>query len=348
MRARGQFDVAIAKHALSAMRHYCTYFDQYYLPRGLALYQSLCDHAGDFVLHVLCLDAQSFSVLTTLALRKLKVIHLDTFLAHDPELSRARTARSSLDFYFTCTPSLPIYLLAGDPDMMAISYVDADLYFFSSPEPLFVELGDAPIMAIEHRFPVHRDHSAAHGRFNVGMQYFRRSAEADQCLQRWRQQCLDWCHNRAEAGRFGDQKYLDEWPALYPGLHIMRHPGANLAPWNLARHQLSWQARSDKHLLVDEQPLIFFHFHRTRRVFAKLYDPTLAEFEVRSSPLILAIFRPYVRALERAEASVRGLLPTVNLSVSQREKSDRTGLRAHLSSLRGVAQKLLAGDYLWL
>jgi hypothetical protein len=329
------------------VRHYCTYFDRHYLPRGLALYQSLCRHAGEFSLHVLCLDAQTDRVLTKLALPRIHIIHLDDFLAQDPELRSARDTRSSLDFYFTCTPSLPIYLLARDASMAAISYLDADLYFFSSPEPIFAELGDAPIMAIEHRFPDLND-IVASGRFNVAMQHFRRSAVADACLQRWREQCLNWCHARFEEGLFGDQKYLDEWPSLYPGLHVLQHPGANLAPWNLAGHQLSWRAKPGNDLLVDHKPLIFFHFHRTRRVFAKLYDPTLDEFKVQSSPLIRAIFRPYARALEQAEAAVRGLLPEVNLTLSQRDQAVRKQLRTRLSAVRRFMQKLFAGHYVWL
>ena len=331
------------------MRHYCTYFDRYYLPRGLALYQSLCRHAGEFSLHILCLDTQSYRVLTTLALPRIHIIHLDDFLAQDPELRSARAARPALDFYFTCTPSLPIYLLARLPSINAICYLDADLYFFSSPEPIFAELGDAPIMAIEHRFP-DPSHSVAPGRFNVAMQNFRRSVVADACLQRWREQCLNWCHDRIEAGLFGDQKYLEEWPQLYQEMCVVQHPGANLAPWNLASHQLSLETSPEKAVLVDGKPLIFFHFHRTRRVFAKLYDPTLSEFKVQCSPLIRAIFRPYARALEQAEASVRGLLPEVNLTLSQRQRDQavRKQLRARLSAARRFLQKLLAGHYIWL
>ncbi len=329
------------------MRHYCSYFDRHYLPRALALYQSLCSHADEFYLHALCLDVQSYDVLKALALPRIRIIHLDHFLAHDSALRRVRDTRPALDFYFTCTASLPIFVLASDASIDAICYLDADLFFFSSPEPIFSELGDAPVMAIEHRFPNPKDILTL-GRFNVAMQNFRRGAVADACLQRWREQCLNWCHARVEDGLFGDQKYLDEWPQLYPAMCVVQHPGADLAPWNLASHQLSLPARPQRGVLVDGKPLIFFHFHRTRRVVAKLYDPTLAEFKVKSSPLIRAIFRPYARALEQAEASVRSLLPEVNLNLSQRERLPAKTWRAHFSGARAFVRKLLAGHYIWL
>src|SRR5580704_3486074 len=52
----------------SRMRHYCTYFDQNFLPFGLALHESLKRHESDFVLHTLCLDEPTFQFLSNLKL----------------------------------------------------------------------------------------------------------------------------------------------------------------------------------------------------------------------------------------------------------------------------------------
>ncbi len=94
------------------MRYFCTYFDSNYLDRGLALYNSLMRHAGRFRLWVLCFDDAAFDTLRSLALPGLEPIALAEFEKGDDALLAAKTNRSRFEYYFTCTPSLPLYLLA--------------------------------------------------------------------------------------------------------------------------------------------------------------------------------------------------------------------------------------------
>ena len=54
----------------------CTYFDSAYLTRGLALYSSLLEHAGDFRLWILCLDEECLRILKALALGNVVLISL--------------------------------------------------------------------------------------------------------------------------------------------------------------------------------------------------------------------------------------------------------------------------------
>ena len=74
----------------------------------------------------------------------------------------------------------------------------------------------------------------------------------------WHDRCIEWCYQRFEDGRFGDQKYLDDWPTRFEGVHVLEHPGGGLAPWNISAHRLG---ESEGSVLVDGQPLIFFHHH---------------------------------------------------------------------------------------
>src|SRR2546421_9362218 len=114
----------------SDVRAFCTYFDHRYLTRGLALYESLQRHAGGADLHVLCMDELAAAALRELALPRLHVIPIAELERADPELAASRATRSTIEYYFTTSPSLPLYLLDQNPELESVTYVDADLFFF--------------------------------------------------------------------------------------------------------------------------------------------------------------------------------------------------------------------------
>lgn len=68
------------------MRVFCTYFDHHYLPRGLALHQSLQAHCPAFELWVLCLSDQCHETLVRLALPGIKLLTLAELEAFEPRL----------------------------------------------------------------------------------------------------------------------------------------------------------------------------------------------------------------------------------------------------------------------
>ena len=112
------------------MFYFCTYFDQHYLARGLALYQSIREHCSEFRLWVLCMDDTTYRILTELNLPGVYPIVLEEFERDDEPLKIAKTNRSRIEYYFTCTPSLPLYILNHWPEVGLITYIDADLFFF--------------------------------------------------------------------------------------------------------------------------------------------------------------------------------------------------------------------------
>ncbi len=329
------------------MYYYCTYFDHRYLARGIALYQSLCQHSDSFQLWVLCLDDTCYDILSQLRLPNVNLVSLGAFESSDPELLKSKGNRSLLEYYFTCTPCVPLFILRTCPEVDVITYLDADLYFFQNPQLVHSEIGDSSIAIIEHRFPPHLAHLTQHGTYNVGWITFRRDSNALECLQWWRERCLESCQDDAQNGKFADQKYLDEWPALFKNLIVLQHRGANLAPWNLCNYRI-WLKSAE--VFVDEQPLIFYHFHGMKKIKAGIYDLNLAKYGAKHSRTVLyGIYQPYFRMLHdvsvRLPSRVTGTVLTRNASTktTQTTQPKRTtalsAIRLRLTDIRKLARR---------
>ena len=246
------------------MYTFCTYFDRHFLPRGLALYGSLLKRCPSFQLFILCMDTACYDQLAKMNLPFAELISLADFERHDDDLLLAKKNRSLVEYYFTCTPSLPLFLLNNFPSLKEIAYLDADLFFYADPQPLYDEIGDYSVALIPHRFPKELRFMEVRGIYNVGFIYFRRDKNGLGLLEWWRKECLRWCYDRLEPGRFADQKYLDVVPDLFDGVKIIQHKGANLAPWNTANYKIT---QNHEGMWVDDQPLLFYHFYVAKPLF---------------------------------------------------------------------------------
>jgi hypothetical protein len=313
------------------MRLYCTYFDHRYLPKGLALVESLRRHGAPFELWVFCLDEACHRVLAQLAMPEVRLVRLAELEASAPELTGVRPTRSLIEFYFTLTPFLPRYVMAQRPDAEVVTYVDSDLYFFSSPEEIFAEVGAASIGIIEHRFRDALKRLEQWGRFNVGFLPFRADADGLRVLDWWRERCVEWCYDRLEGDRFADQKYLDRWPETFRGVHVIQHKGANVAPWNVGNYRIS--ARGGR-IFIDDAPLVFFHFHGLKRIVRGIFDPRLDQYEtLPGTEIKKLIYEPYLQALDRFERIVRERL-------TEGSGPEGTVIRQRVEKPKGVLERV--------
>jgi hypothetical protein len=244
--------------------HFCTLFDMRYAARGLAMLESLeAQYAGEKTITILAMDDTTPAMIAKLGKSHWKVVCVEQL--GDAELTEIKKSRPHREFCWTCAPALVRHMVASHRDKDIVVYVDADLYFFASPQLLLDELGDSGnILIHEHRYSADRRHyESSSGRFNVGFVAFVIGDEARACVNRWRSQVLDKCVLDPDNGFCGDQGYLNEWPERYPGLRILRNIGGGVAPWNLLTYKV---AGSVTRPTVDEVPVVFFHYHSFRTV----------------------------------------------------------------------------------
>jgi hypothetical protein len=276
-------------------RAFCTYFDSNYLSRGIVMLGSLLKHDPSASAHVLCLDETTERVLNTQFPSRVKTIPLERVSAFDPRLPALRATRGLWAYYATHKPTFLRYVMQEYGPFEWVAFIDADTAFYGSLSPVFEEIADASIGLSPHRFSPANSESSKYGVFNAGFICFRDDPEGRLCLSDWQEDCIEWCHDMVlPDGRFMNQGYLTRWPERYRNVAIIRHPGANVAPWNLGSHRIEFANGS---VTVDGETLIFFHFSGIRRFKDGSWG---ARYDVRPFPGVLPkLYQPYIARIER-------------------------------------------------
>jgi hypothetical protein len=285
------------------VNYFCTLFDSFYLSRGLAMYESLISHSKEFHLYIFAFDDLAAGILQKLQLDKVTVIPLKDF--ETDGLKEVKKERSRAEYCWTCTPST-IYYVIKNYEISHCTYIDADLIFYSDPAILVSEIEEnmKSILITGHRYSmlpkIYEEKRA--GRFCVQFITFLNNEKSLQVLERWRDQCIDWCFARHEEGKFGDQKYLDEWPDKYPDLiHIMKNDGGGIAPWNLQKYSFrikgdTLYGRVKKN--GSDFKVVFFHFQ-----YVKYFDNGSVDLGWYIIPPIVKklFYLPYLSRIDEIE-----------------------------------------------
>ena len=292
------------------MRIYVTLFDKGFLNRGLCLYRSVTKNtAAPFQFWVLCMDDETYEILTKLKLPHLRPVSHTEF--ENEELKTIKTTRTLEEYCWTLSAWSTWYVMEKNPEAESVTYLDADLFFYSTLEPIYTAFNGNSVMLIPHRISndkKSREHKV--GRYNVGMLIFKNDISGNACLTWWKEKCIEWCYNKVESTRFGDQKYLDYFEEKFKGVFILPWKGVNLAYWNINSHKGKVLGK-DGDVYIDDDKLIFFHFSRFKLYYPESswlpYGPP--GFFTMNSPEKRLVYDAYAKALYRAMADIRSIRP---------------------------------------
>ncbi len=277
------------------MNNYCTLFDSNYLTRGLAMYRSLCDTGEQFILYIFCFDNLAYEILLKLDLYNIKLITLEQL--EDERLLSVKSDRTKAEYCWTCTPFIIRYAL-DKFGLKEVTYLDADIFFYEKPSILLDEFHSTnkSVMITEHRYTPKYDQSKDLGIYCVQFMTFKSNEEGLEVLQWWQDRCLEWCYNRNEEGKFGDQKYLDNWTSMFNGVHVLKNLGGGVAPWNVQQYEVSSGPK------VNGQVIVFYHFHAFKWHTKERYY--LGHY-ILSKKVQKNIYIPYIESLENQLKLVR-------------------------------------------
>jgi len=286
------------------MINFCTLFDSNYLARGLALHESLQRTCPAFHLYVVAFDDLCYNYLKQANIPGLTPISLKEF--EDEELLRVKPTRSVAEYCWTCTSSVILYCI-NTYQLPSCTYLDADMIFYEDPQKLIDEMGQNAVLITEHGYTKEYDQSHANGIYCVQFMFFRNDEKGMTALEWWRERCLEWCYAYQEDGKFGDQKYLDDWTTRFEGVHVLQNRGGGVAPWNLQQFVFK---KSGGHILLttvkgqQTLPLVFFHFHGLKFYTNNMVSCCGTLYEI-DEPTKSIVYIPYIKRLLQIEETIK-------------------------------------------
>jgi SAM-dependent methyltransferase len=249
---------------------------------SLTFYVALCDSPDDF-------DSAQFPF---------RVISIDQLGIPNFEIMRAQYNITELNT--SIKPFMFSYLFDRHPGQ-AIVYLDPDIMAMSPFEELIERLnGGANCVLTPHllepaEFAEMDDGKfLVYGIYNLGFCAFRDTPQVRRVISWWGRRLESHCIIDLEHGLFVDQKWADLLPAYIDNTSILRHPGYNVAYWNLSQRRVRLVGDT---WMVNGQPLRFFHFSGNKIEDPRVFSRHSSEFNmdnIGDAKLLLDVYRSSV------------------------------------------------------
>jgi hypothetical protein len=275
--------------------HFTTVVSVSYIYKFLAMQESLERHCSNYHLFALCVDPEAYYVLIRLPLKNITLLNVQDF--EFGELLEAKNNRNHHEYCWTLKSFMLNYAVKNYKDTAFFAHIDADLYFFSDPIQITNESQDASLYITDHNNSERFLHCyESSGRYNTGFVGCRNDSIAEEAVEWWYRKCLEKCSLVAivEEGLYGDQRYIEKWPELFSGVHVVRSKGANVAQWNIEGYRVT---ESNNRVYIDKDPLIFYHFSGLSILGKREYSLS-SFYRIEHAPLKL-IYLPYIKELYR-------------------------------------------------
>jgi hypothetical protein len=193
-----------------------------------------------------------------------------------------------------------------DSDLGGVTFLDSDLYPFAPLDSVWSQLDDASIILYPHRFPPEfATLEQSSGRYNGGMISFKNNSAGRQAARWWTDRVIEWCYNRDDNGRLGDQKYLLSFARRFEGVVEILDTGVNVGPWSITGYRVT---AGQETVFIDGRVLTLYHFHQFALQNDFSFVPAAPMYQLNDS-VITFIYIPYRDRLQQIFTRVSEIVP---------------------------------------
>jgi hypothetical protein len=178
-----------------------------------------------------------------------------------------------------------------------VIYFDPDILICSGLNPMYEALSSNAIVLTPHCTSPNQQNPHAEslllvaGVFNLGFIALSKGTETERFLDWWEGRCLTLGYNERWSGLFVDQKWINLVPCYFDSVHVLKHPGCNVAYWNL--HERALEKTHAGWIVNSTVPLIFFHFSGISVDGGSRISKHTDQFDLTSRPELAEIFTDY-------------------------------------------------------
>ena len=277
------------------------YFSENYASRAALLGRSLKPYLNGGQIHAMVTDR----VANEIAVREgFKVYHMS-------EIEQSRNfhdwdKKTFAEKLFTLGPAFTFRVIAGLPAGRRVLYLNSDIFFLGDPHNLWETPESWDVQLFPHHYSlINKIRLKKFGELNAGAMAITKSEESLKVIENWANQCASWCFDRAENGKYADQKYLEDFERWSVKVSVAKSKAMNLA---------SWVSGAKKE---DFQNCIFYHFHGLVAQGEYIVLPHLQYLRL-AKKLEKDMHRDYLKKLESLDSELG-----IKASLSPRNSASR-------------------------
>lgn len=240
------------------------------------------------------------------------------------------------------------YLFYIDPDILILNDLTIVEHEFESSSKLLLTPHILSPIPLDSKTPG-ENIFLNYGIFNLGFLGLKNPGISDHFLEWWKERTYHLGFDQTSAGLFVDQLWFNLVPIFFKNVKISRHPGLNMAPWNL--HERIFNSDRSVLFLGQSYPLVFYHFSKYNLSEPDLICSHYDRYNFDAIPEIRDFYIYYSELLLRNRIKKFSTISCHYMELQKKHLEDETKVKIKVTKipfLKRVLKLIIPPGFFWI